>query len=394
MSGISARKHEPTMTEFDRLVARQGTFSAKWDKYKGRDVLPFWVADMDFAAPRFLLDSLRDRLDHPVLGYTRIPDDLVTAFLTWLQRNYQWKVPKEWLVWIPSVVSGLNLAAMGAARPSGSILIPTPVYYPFLSVPAHAGQRCLEAPMQRNGMLWEMDFDAMSATLGADTHMVMIANPQNPTGRVYSEQELRTLAAFAERRDLIICSDEIHCGLLLDPTVRHLPIASLGTDIAARTISLYSVTKSYNIPGLSCAVAVIPNPSLRQRFQNARRGLTPSIGPLAFVASAAAFADRSDWLHRLLDYLRGNHEVMLSTLGARMTPVEGTYLAWIDLRDLDLTDPVAYFEGHGLGLSDGADFGRRGFVRFNFGCPRGLLQEGLARLTKGLDQAAGSVRGK
>ncbi len=372
------------MQEFDRPINRQGTFSAKWDKYLGRDVLPFWVADMDFKAPAFLLNAIRTRLAHGVLGYTRIPDTLVEAFIGWLQRKCQWRVQEDWLVWIPGVVPGLNLAAMATAAPGGGVLIPTPVYYPFLAVPANAGQRRLDAPLQRQGQRWVMDFDAMAAKTDADTRLVMICNPQNPTGRIYNRAELLALADFAERFDLVICCDEIHCSLLLDSGARHIPIASLAPEIAQRSISLYAATKAYNIPGLSCAVAVIPDPALRRRFKDARRGLTPTIGPLAYAASQAAFSDQSDWLDGLLAYLRGNHQRLLDALGGRMTPVEGTYLAWLDVRDLGLEDPAAHFERHGLGLSDGADFAGPGFVRFNFGCPRALLAQGLARFRQAL----------
>ena len=375
------------MAEFDRLIDRRGTFSAKWDKYLGRDVLPFWVADMDFSAPQFLLDALAERVHHGILGYTRTPEPLVAAFCEWMRRNHGWQVAEEWLVWIPGVVPGLNLAAMAAAEPNGAILIPTPIYYPFLAVPGNAGQRLIQAPMRRDGQCWITDLEAMQAAADRHTRLLMIANPQNPTGRVFTKAELEAIADFAERRDLLICSDEIHCSILLDRQARHLPIASLHPSVAVRSISLYAATKAYNVPGLSCAVAVIPNAGLRHRFQQASRGLTPFIGPLAYAASTAAFGDQSGWLERLLDYLRGNHQLVLDALGDRMTPVEGTYLAWLDVRDLGLRDPAAHFEEHGLGLSDGTDFAGPGYLRFNFGCPRALLKEGLARFAAGVEAA-------
>ena len=375
------------MAEFDRLIDRRGTFSAKWDKHQGRDVLPFWVADMDFSAPQFLLDALAERVRHGILGYTRTPEPLVAAFCEWMRRNHGWRVAEEWLVWIPGVVPGLNLTAQAAAEAGGAILIPTPIYYPFLAVPGNAGQRLIKAPMQREGRRWVTDWELMEAAADRHTRLLMIANPQNPTGRVFTKAELEAIADFAERRDLLICSDEIHCGILLDRQARHVPIASLHPSIAERSVSLYAATKAYNVPGLSCAVAVIPNADLRRRFQQASRGLTPFIGPLAYAASIAAFNDQSGWLDRLLDYLRGNHQLVLDALGDRMTAVEGTYLAWLDVRDLGLQDPAAHFEEHGLGLSDGADFAGPGFLRFNFGCPRPLLKEGLARFTAGVEAA-------
>ena len=376
---------------FEKEVDRRGTNAIKWDRYLGRDVLPFWVADMEFETPDFILDALRARVDHGIMGYTRTPKSLVAAFQAWLARNYGWTVPEEWLVWIPGVVPGLNLSAMAAGTRGDSLLIPTPVYYPFLSVPGNAERTPVEVPMSKSHGTWAMDFDAMDAAVRPDTRLVMICNPQNPTGRCYTRAELLELARFAERHDLVICSDEIHCALLLDPTARHIPLASLGSDIAARTISLFAATKTYNMPGLSCAVAVIPDAGLRTRFSAARRDLVPPIGPLAFAASEAAFNDRSGWLAALLDYLRENHRRLLDAAGERITSVEGTYLAWIDVRDLGLDNPGKHFEHFGLGLSDGAAFGGPGFVRFNFACSRALLQRGLDRYRRAVEAAGASA---
>ena len=191
-------------------------------------------------------------------------------------------------------------------------------------------------------------------------------------------------AEFCLANDLYICSDEIHSSLVLDTALRHTPIASLSPEIAARSISLFAATKTYNIPGLSCAVAVIPDPQLRRAFRASRAGLVAEIGPLNIAATLAALLDTSDWVPSLLDYLRGNLERVAAVAGARMTPVEATYLAWIDLRDLGLQRPAKALEAHGIGLSEGADFAGPGFVRFNFGCPRTLLEQGLERFAAGL----------
>ncbi len=369
---------------FDQVIDRSGTYASKWHKYAGQDILPFWVADMEFPAPPFILDAIRRRLEHPVLGYTRRPDELVDAFLSWLERCHGWQVPRQWLVWLPGVVPGFNLAARAVARPRGAIMIPTPIYYPFLATPGNAQQHGIQVALVRDQDRWVMDFDAMEAACSPDTRLLMLCNPQNPTGRAYTIDELTALAAFCERHDLIVCSDEIHCSLVLEPGARHTPIASLNADIQQRTISLFAATKTYNIPGLSCAVAVIPNPELRRAFRAARAGLVPDVGPLNLAAATAAFADTSTWLAELLSYLRDNHALVRDVVGARMTPVEATYLAWIDLRDLGLDEPAAALEAFGIGLSEGAHFAGPGFVRLNFGCPRTLLAEGLARLQKGL----------
>ncbi|MEQ8859272.1 MAG: PatB family C-S lyase [Pseudomonadales bacterium] len=373
---------------FDRVINRRGTWSSKWDKYAGADVLPFWVADMDFAMPPFIEAAVRRRLEHPIMGYTRTPATLVEAFRSWLIRHYGWAVPEAWLVWLPGVVTGFNLAARALATEGGNVVIPTPVYYPFLDVPRNAGQKGIHVPLLKDGARWVMDFDALESAITPQSRVLLLSNPQNPTGRAYTEPELAALAEVCLRHDLVLCSDEIHCQLLLDETARHVPVASLAPEIAERSISLFAATKTYNIPGLSCGVAVIPDADLRRRFKRAQVGLVPGVGPLEYAAAEAAFNDQGPWLPALLDYLRGNHTQLIDVVGERMTPVEATYLAWIDVRDLELEHPGTFFEGHGLGLSDGAAFAGDGFVRFNFACPRSLLEDGLERLRDALAAAA------
>lgn len=378
--------------DFDRIIDRSDTSSSKWEKYAGRDILPFWVADMEFPAPAFVLDAIRERLTHEIIGYTRVPESLNTAFQSWLQRACNWTVPEEWLVWVPGVVPGFNLAARAVREPGGAILIPTPVYYPFLSVPRNVGQESQTVALAPDEQgRWSMDFDALQHTVTGASRLMMFCNPQNPTGRVYSKAELTALADFCMEHNLTLCSDEIHCSLVLDEHTRHIPIASLSPEIADRTITLYAATKTYNIPGLPCAVAVIPNPDLRHAFERAMADLVPGVGPLAIAASTAAYSDESDYLDELKVYLRGNLARLQEVTGQRMAQLEGTYLGWIDMRDTAAAErPGAFFEDHGLGLSDGAAFGGPGYVRFNFACPRAFLEQGLERFSAALDALPGN----
>ncbi len=362
--------------DFDTPVDRSGTSSAKWIRYPEK-VLPFWVADMDFRSPDFILDAIRSRVDHGILGYTRPPASLVDAFQNWLQRNYGWDVDESWLVWIPGVVPGINLAANAALSQNGTVLIPTPVYYPFLDVPANSGGQRLDSPLIRDGDRWVMDYDDLE-NKAADADVLLLANPQNPTGRAYTQQELQQLTDICARHDVVLVSDEIHSAIILEPDCTHCVTAPLNEQ--TKTISLFAPTKTYNIPGLSCAVAVIPDRQLRRRFNAARRGLVGSPGPLDFTASEAAFNDQTDWLPQLLDYLRGNRDRLAEVVGDRMTRVEATYLGWIDVSDLEVADIESHFLQHGLGLSIGSQFAGEGFVRFNFACPRPVLEEGLKRL--------------
>jgi cystathionine beta-lyase len=378
--------------EFDEVIDRRGTHSSKWNRYEGRDVLPFWVADMDFRAPAFIRRALVDRIGHGVFGYTETPAPLVTAVLEWLEDSYGWTVSPEWLVWMPGVVGGFNLACRAVGRPGDGVLMHVPVYYPFLTAPRNAEREAIEVPLVLDRGRWVMDLEMLGRAVSPRTRLYMFCNPQNPTGRVYDRDELIELARFCERHDLLICSDEIHCSLVLDETRRHIPIASLSQEIAARTITLMAPTKTYNTPGLACAFAIIPDAPLRRRFAAARAGLVPGIGTLSYVAATAAYEDRSDWLPRLRAYLAGNRDRLEATVaalpGVSMTHVEGTYLGWIDVRALNLANVPGHFEAHGLGISDGAQFHGPGFVRFNFGCPRATLDEGLDRLAHAVRAAA------
>ncbi len=366
---------------FDTVIDRTQSSSTKWSRFDA-DVLPFWVADMDFAAPEFILDALRDRLEHPILGYTQRPDSLNRAFCDWLSRQFDWNIEDDWIVWVPGVVPALNLATQ-TLKADRHVIIPTPVYHPFLDLARNADIRETRVPLIADNN-WRMDLDAMQASLTPETRMVLICNPQNPTARCYSREELAELAEFIVKNDLLLVSDEIHCNIVLDPDAEHIPIAALDPRIAERTITLYAATKIYNIPGVSCAAAVIPDEALRTAFMEARRGLVHGIGPLGFEASEAAFNDTSTWIPELIEYLRENLTLVRNAIGNRMGVHEGTYLAWINVADLRLDDTEAYFAEHGLGISPGAQFGAPDYIRFNFACPRTTLIEGLERLQQAI----------
>jgi len=260
----------------------------------------------------------------------------------------------------------------------------------------HGEREGIEVPLVLDGARWVVDVDALARAVTPRTRLFLFCNPQNPTGRVYDREELVAIARFCERHDLLICSDEIHCSLILDRERKHVPIASLSEDIAARTITLMAPSKTYNTPGLPCAFAVIPDAALRRRFVAARLGLVPGIGALAYVAALASYTDSSDWLSRLLAYLAVNRDRLEETVsaldGVAMTHVEGTYLGWIDARNLGVPSAAAHFERHGLGLSDGAQFHGPGFVRFNFGCPRATLERGLERFVNAVRAAHDTSR--
>ena len=374
------------MVRYEPPIDRRGTSSEKWEKYAGRDILPLWVADMDLPTAPFVLNAVRERLEHPILGYTAPAARMVDAFVAWLQERYGWRVAEDWLVWIPGVVTGFNVAARTAAAEGDDLIVPAPVYGPILKVPANVGLRGVISPLVLNRGRWEMNLDDLAARMSPATAAVLFCNPQNPTGRVYDRDELEALAELALRHDTLVISDEIHCPIVLDPTKRHVPIASLDRSIEARSISLFAPTKAFNFPGLNAAVAVIPDPSLREAYESVGTGLISTHAPLAFAALTAAFEDDTDWLDEQNAFLAGNARRLETAVagidGIRTTRVEGTYLAWLDVSALGLADAAAAFEDHGLGLHAGEEFGDPGFLRFNFGCPRSILDQGIDRLVK------------
>ena len=372
---------------FDQVIERRHSHSTKWQKF-APDVLPFWVADMDFAAPEGILEAVKARLAHPILGYTDRPASLNDAFHSWLQRHFNWSIPDTWVVWIPGVVPGLNLAAQTLSSDQ-ELIIPTPVYHPFFDLAANAGIGEHQVPcLPDEAGVWQFDWSAMQRVLSPACRMLAISNPQNPTGRCYSHQELSQLADYVASNNLLLVSDEIHANIILDETTEHIPIAKAFPQIAKQTITLMAATKTFNIPGLSCAAAIIPDAELREQFLAARKGLLPGIGPLGFAAAQAAFEEDSSWLPQLLAQLRANYHTLQAALGERVAPLEATYLAWIRVDDvigrLSADAAEDYFAQHGLGISPGAQFGDDRYIRFNFGCPPATLQEGLLRLRKAL----------
>ena len=367
--------------DFQRTIERRGGDSLKWNKYGERDILPLWVADMDFAAPPAVIAALGKRVDHGIFGYGKPWASLVDITLEYLQRHYDWQVSPDWLVWLPGLVTGLNAACRAV---DGSVLTATPVYPPFLSAPGLSGRVLTTVPLVLSGGAWGWDFDQLEAAVTPQTRLLLLCHPHNPVGRAWREDELKHLADFCRRHDLIVCSDDIHCDLVLDRNRPHLPLAKLGEDIAQRSITLMAPSKTYNIPGLACALAVVPDAALRHRFTAVMRGIVPDANILGLAATEAAFGACDAWRESLLDVLRANRdrvEAAVATMpGLSMTHVEATYLAWIDARNLRVDDPAHFFEAAGVGLSNGADFGLPGWVRLNFGCTQETLDTALRRM--------------
>ena len=374
--------------DFDSVPDRTGTGSIKWDKYAGRDIVPLWVADMDFRSPPAVIEALRARVEHGLYGYTVPYDEVVQETLAYLLRVHGLEVRPEWLVWLPGLVPALNVACRAFGEPGNEVLTCTPVYPPFLSAPGFSDRRRVTVPLAVEGERWVIDWEGLERAVTPETRLFILCHPHNPVGRVWTRDELERLVDFCDEHELVLCSDEIHCDLILDDGP-HIPTLSLGEAAQRRTITMLSPSKTYNLPGLACAYALIPDEGLRSAFKRAARGIITEVNVFGYAGCAAAYREGEPWRQELLTYLRGNRELVYSFIGERMPkirmlPMQATYLAWLDVRGLDLDNPVKFFEDAGVGLSNGLDFGAPGFLRLNFGCPRTRLQEGLERIARAL----------
>jgi len=273
--------------DFDRIIERRGGDSIKWSRYADRDVLPLWVADMDFASPPAVLDALRRRIEHGVFGYAAPWPALLEAVRDHLQRHYGWRIEPEWMVWMPGIVAALNVACRAVGQAGDGVFTSTPVYPPFLSSPGLSARRLVTAPLRQRADRWEFDFAAVDQVLD-QVKLWLLCHPHNPVGRAWEESELHEVARLARRHDLIVCSDEIHCGLVLDDTVRHKPFAALSEDAARRSITLMAPSKTFNLPGLYSAFAIIPDAQLRKKFVAVMDGIMPHVNTLGLVAAEGA----------------------------------------------------------------------------------------------------------
>jgi cystathionine beta-lyase len=378
--------------DFDRIIDRRASESVKWHRY-GDEVLPLWVADMDFVSPEPVIRALRERVDHGIFGYPQELPELRPVIAQQLKQLYGWQVDVEALVLLPGVVTGFNLATQTVTSPGDGLLAQTPVYYPILHAPGNAGCTLEQMELTRrpDGQ-YEIDFDLFEAAISDRTRIFILCNPHNPVGRVFTQVELERMAEICLRHDVWLCADEIHCDLVF-PGHPHTPIATLAPEIAQRTITLMAPSKTYNIAGLKCSVAIIENAELRKEFLAAQRGLVPWVNLLGQVAALAAYRHGGEWLQQVLDYMASNRDFVMDYVnknlpGLHMAQPEGTYLAWLDCRAAALPEsPHKFFlEEAKVAVNDGAVFGRggEGFVRLNFGCPRATLQDALARMERAL----------
>lgn len=370
--------------DFDARVERAGTWSSRWERYAGRDVIALWVADTDFRAPDCVIEAIQARLRHGVLGYTVPPRELREAIVARMQRLYGWRIEADWIVFLPGVVPGLHLAARKLVPSDGHVLVPTPIYHHFKRAVELAPRAHADVPLVLHGGRWVFDEDRLATEVRPETRLLYLCNPQNPGGTIFTRAELERLARFAERHGLTLCSDEIHADLLLDAGKPHVPIASLSPEVSRRTVTLASPNKTFNFPGAGCAWAIVEDAAMRAAMSSEHHATVHDPSVFGYIAALAAYRDADAWAADQLDYLRASRDLVERAVaampGLSMAHVEATYLAWIDARGLGEREPQARFLEHGVALSPGAQFGAPGFVRLNFGTQRARLEAALARM--------------
>ena len=372
------------MFNFDAPQQRRGTWSTRWERYPA-DVIPLWVADTDFAAPPPVIQAMQRRIAHGVFGYNVPPAALRDAVIERMQRLYEWRVEPDWVVFVSGIVPGLHLAARHLTRPDQHALVPTPVYHHLKRSLVLAKREHTDVPLVLSAGRWVWDEDFLAAAVKPNSRLLFLCNPQNPGGTIFTRDELVRLAAFAQKHDLVICSDEIHADILLDQDKPHVPIASVSADASRRSVTLISPNKAFGFPGAGCAFAIIEDPELRRAFSADHHATVHDPSVFGYEASLAAYRECGGWLEEQLAYLRGNRDLVereiAATAGLKMAHVEATYLAWIDASGLGVADPYEHFLKNGVALSPGAQFGAPGFVRLNFGTQRAVLEKALKRIS-------------
>lgn len=393
--------------DFDKIIDRRGSGAVKTDVLKKvfgkEELIPMWVADMDFETPDFIVEALRERLDHPVFGYTVEPEDFRQSIIDWVEGHHGWKIEKEWLSYIPGIVKGIGMAINALLEKDEKVIIQPPVYHPFRLVPQKNGREVVFNPLRPNAEGgYEMDFENLESICDDKCRMLILSNPHNPAGIVWSRETLEKLAAFCHSRGIIVISDEIHCDMALYDN-RHIPFASVSDEAAACSITFGAPSKTFNIAGIVSSYAVVPDKTLREKFYGWMHASELNAAPVfAPIATIAAFRHGEEWRRQMLEYIEGNIDYIISFCGERIPQIkplrpQASFLVWMDCRELgldhkSLTD--LFIQDAGLALNDGEMFnpGGEGFMRLNVGTSRKILEMAMERLQKAIDSCSGQPR--
>ncbi|TPE49477.1 pyridoxal phosphate-dependent aminotransferase [Maribrevibacterium harenarium] len=385
---------------FDEVIDRTKTNSMKWAYSKqllkadeaAANPLPMWVADMDFKAPQAVIDALHEAVDEGVFGYPGgATESYQQAVINWQKKRFGWSVQPEWLVQASGIITSLKTAAQAFSNPGDSILIQPPVYAHFHNDMLMNGRHLAFAPLVRTETGYAFDAQVFEDAIQPNTKVFIMSNPHNPTGNVWTEAELRTMGEICERHGVLVIADEIHQDLIINPTKKHVPFASLGDRFAENSITCTAPSKTFNLPGLQSATLIIPNAKLRAEFQRQyERNMFPLVNTLGMVAAEAAYAHGEQWLEEMLEYLRSNHRYLEQTINSatdkiKVLPADSLYLSWMDCRALGMTaqdlDHFMLTQAR-LWLDKGQKFGveGHGYMRINLGCPRSTVEEATRRL--------------
>ncbi len=383
---------------FDEVINREGTDCVKYDlRYKifgKKDIIPMWIADMDFRIPRFITDKLRKRIDHEILGYFYRPPEYFNSIMKWFKTRYDWSIEKDHICFCPGTVPALNLCTLSFTRPGESIIVQPPVYFPFFSAVESHGRKLIYNQLVEKDGKWTMDFESLISAITHDTKMIIISNPHNPVGRAWSRDELEELANICLKNKIIILSDEVHCDLILPGNI-HTPMAKLSEEIADITVTCIAPGKTFNLAGLSTSSVIISNPVMRKYFRHKLEILHLGNGNIfGTVASVAAYSDGAEWVDALREYIAGNVKYVIEycrELIPEIIPIkpEATYMIWLDCRKsgIDCKELQSFFVNHALvGMNEGSTFGPggEGFMRMNVAMPKSRVEAAMQQIEKAI----------
>ncbi|MDN3649203.1 PatB family C-S lyase [Reinekea marina] len=370
-------------------VNRENTHAIKWEKYKHQSLFPMWVADMDLASPEPIQNALVERMNHPVYGYAHPWASLNESVVNWCAKQYNWSIDPEWIVWMPGVVPSFNLACEVYGK-KGRVIVQTPNYPPMLQAAKLQGCESVELPVTWQNAQWQWDWQTLETELShPDCHLFLLCNPMNPHGAVLSAEDIHKLAQLCQQYEVVLCSDEIHCDLILDGTL-HVPVSSIKA-IKDQSVTLMAASKTFNVAGFGCSFAIIPNASMRRAWQARANGIMPDPNFAGMLAAEVAFTECHDWHKALLTHLKNNQkrvaDVINNLEGLSFKPQAATFLAWIE--STDLKTPLApHFIKAGVMPSEGVFFGNPLNVRLNFGTDVESLDHGLAMISSYWQQKA------
>lgn len=388
------------MWNFDKIVSREGTNCIKYDRreetFGKKDVIPMWVADMDFNCPEFITSSFRTRLDHEIFGYSFRPAEYFQSIIDWTNTRHRWKIEKEWITFCPGIVPALNFCTLAFTKPGEGIIVQPPVYFPFFSATEAHGRKLIYNRLTERDGKWSMDLNSLKDAIDETTKMIFISNPHNPVGRTWSPEELKELAEICLERKIIIVSDEIHCDLVL-PGYIHTPMASLSDDIESQTVTLIAPSKTFNLAGLSTSSVIIKNPELRKLFNKTIDNLHIGGGNIfGSIASVAAYTQGAGWLSELLDYIDHNVEFVKEYCERMIpeiipVPPEATYMIWLDCRNFGMSGKELqdfFVNKAGIGMNEGSAFGPggEGFMRMNIGTTHNLIIKAMQQIEQAVSE--------